>query len=78
MLKRIIISGLLLIVFGTVEIHGQEFTIDDDGIVKCEGAEPGDTGTIFGDTYEAVNCELLIQRRDEGADLSKVCRDEII
>ncbi|MEX2478493.1 MAG: BspA family leucine-rich repeat surface protein [Gracilimonas sp.] len=73
MLKKILFSGILMSITLSVNIQAQEFTVDDNGIVKCEGAEPGDTGTLFGDTYEAVDRDLLIQRRDQGADLSKVC-----
>lgn len=49
------------------------FTIDLNGIVKCGGAIPGDKGIINGIEYEAVDRSLLIQRRDQGADLTKVC-----
>jgi hypothetical protein len=28
---------------------GKDFTIDDNGIVKCSGGEVGDTATLFGD-----------------------------
>lgn len=73
MLKKILFSGMLIGLMVGVDVLAQEFTIDDNGIVKCEGAEPGDTGNIFGETYEAVDRDLLLQRKDEGADLSKVC-----
>lgn len=52
---------------------GQSFTIDENGIVKCKGVNPGVTGLVSGVEYESVDRALLIQRRDEGKDLTKVC-----
>ncbi len=50
------------------------FFLDDNAVtIRCPGAEPGDSGMVNGIEYEAVDRDLLIQRRDEGADLSKVC-----
>jgi surface protein len=52
---------------------GQSFTIDNNGIVKCKGVNSGVTGSVSGVIYESVDRALLIQRRNEGADLTKVC-----
>jgi len=41
--------------------------------VKCPFASGGEKGMIDGVEYEAVNRNLLDQRRDDGSDLSKVC-----
>jgi len=50
------------------------FYLHDNGItVQCENCAPGDTGTVKRVTYEAVDYLLLIQRKEEGADLSKLC-----
>jgi hypothetical protein len=46
---------------------------DANGTIKCPDAEPGDKGMVNGKLYEAVDRALLIQRRDEGADLTCVC-----
>ncbi|MFD2199993.1 BspA family leucine-rich repeat surface protein [Shivajiella indica] len=46
---------------------------DANGTIKCPDAQPGDKGIVKGKIYEAVDRELLIQRRDEGADLTCVC-----
>jgi surface protein len=54
-------------------VTGQNFTIDLKGIVKCPNAKVGDKATLFGVTYEAVDNNLLVLRRNEGADLTKVC-----
>src|SRR6056297_3073445 len=50
------------------------FTRADNGVtIVCTDASPGDTGIVNGVTYEAVDNTLLRIRRDEGADLTKVC-----
>ena len=67
------LSCILLYIFLSTSVYGQTFTIDIKGIVKCPNAKPGDKATLFGVTYEAVDNALLIQRRDQGADLTKVC-----
>lgn len=58
-----------------VKAHFAElFYLNENGItVHCPLASPGDTGIIDGVVYEAVDKELLLDRRDERADLSKVC-----
>ena len=52
--------------------NAQEFTISE-GTVFCTGAEPGDTGTIDGITYEAVDYQMLKQKIDSGEDVANVC-----
>ncbi|MEX0681108.1 MAG: BspA family leucine-rich repeat surface protein, partial [Balneolales bacterium] len=50
------------------------FYLDDNGVtIRCPGAQPGEKGMVDEVEYEAVDRDLLIQRRDEEADLSKVC-----
>jgi surface protein len=50
------------------------FYLDRNGItIKCENCQPGDTGTVNGILYEAVDRDLLEQRRDEEADLTVLC-----
>ncbi len=50
------------------------FYLDYNGItVKCINCVAGDKGKIGDVMYEAVDRDLLIKRRDEGVDLSKVC-----
>ena len=41
--------------------------------VRCIGASPGEMVFVEEVEYEVVDRELLIQRRNEGADLTKVC-----
>jgi surface protein len=45
----------------------------ENGTIKCPGTVPGEKGMVDGKVYEAVDRVLLIQRRDEGADLTCVC-----
>ena len=50
------------------------FYLDYNGItVKCINCVAGDKGKVGDVMYEAVDRDLLIKRRGEGADLSKVC-----
>ena len=63
---------LLLICMGR-SAQAQTITIGADGIVRCENVPIGTTQTIGFDTYEVVDLALLRQRRNEGADLSRVC-----
>lgn len=51
---------------------GSEF-FEENGIIKCPEATPGKRGWVNGKLYEAVDRALLVQRRDEGADLGCVC-----
>ena len=41
--------------------------------IMCPNTTPGEKGFVDGVEYESVNRELLIQRRNEEVDLSKVC-----
>ena len=70
-MRTLLVSLFLIIISPT--LFGQSITIGEDGIVRCKDVAIGTTEEISGDTYEVVNRDLLIQRRDEGADLSKVC-----
>ena len=50
------------------------FILHENGVtITCDGANPGDTGVVNGITYEAVDRTLLLTRRTEGADFSKLC-----
>lgn len=55
-------------------VFKEPFYLASNGItVMCPNTSAGDKGFINGTEYESVDRKLLIQRRDEGADLSKVC-----
>jgi len=50
------------------------FYLDENGVtIKCFNSQPGETGTLNNITYEAVDRDLLIQRRDNGFDLTELC-----
>ncbi|WP_194775690.1 BspA family leucine-rich repeat surface protein [Pararhodonellum marinum] len=50
------------------------FQPSENGITcKCETANPGEKGLFNGVEFEAVDNVLLRQRRDENADMSKLC-----
>ena len=72
-MNRLTPLTLLAFLFLITPVLAQEITIGSDGIVRCKDVPIGTTKTIGFDTYEVVDRGLLIQRRDEGADLSKKC-----
>lgn len=58
----------------SLDLGKPTFYLDYNGItVKCINCVAGDKGKLGDVVYEAVDRDLLIKRRDEGADLSKVC-----
>ena len=70
-MKRLVLFIIALSV--TTPIFSQSITISENGIVTCKDVPIGTTETIHGDTYEVVDRDLLIQRRNEDADLTKAC-----
>ena len=64
----------IMILFPVLLMGQGTFFLDANGVtIRCPGALPGETGTVAGIEYEAVDRDLLIQRRNEEADLSLVC-----
>ena len=54
--------------------NDSNFFLNSNGItIMCPDTSPGETGIVEDVEYESVDRALLIQRRDEGADLTKVC-----
>ena len=50
------------------------FRLADNGVTcKCENVKVGEKGSINGVEYEVVDNTLIRQRRDEGADMTKLC-----
>ncbi len=49
------------------------FSLNSNGTINCKDIPFGITGLINEEIYEVVDRDLLIQRRNEGGDLSKVC-----
>lgn len=72
-----IFISLISIISGFSFAQAQDnpnFFLHENGVtIMCPDAEVGETGTVDEVEYEAVDRELLIQRRNEGADLTRVC-----
>ncbi len=52
----------------------QKIYLDSNGVtIRCENCQVRDKAVVDGIEYEVVGNELLRQRRDEGADLTKLC-----
>ena len=71
------ITDLILALF---ELEEEEILLgssskffEENGTIKCPKATPGEKGILNDKVYEAVDRALLIQRKDEGADLTCVC-----
>ncbi len=63
---------------GISQVQLQTIYLDTNGItIRCENANVGEKGTVNGVEYEVVDRNLLIQRRDQGADLTKVCTSKV-
>ena len=73
-MKRI---GLISILLGLVVIYAypQDFFLDENGVtIKCENCRSGDTGTVNGILYKAVDSRYLrLIKRDKTADLTRLC-----
>jgi hypothetical protein len=66
-----------VIIFSLITVEGlysQDnptfYLAENDITIMCTAAEVGEIGIVDGIEYEAVDRELLIQRRDESADLT--------
>lgn len=71
--KKIVVDGTKNNIIATFR-QSEVFYLNTNGITcMCPNASPGEKGIIDGIEYEAVDRGLLEKRRDEGADLTKVC-----
>jgi uncharacterized repeat protein (TIGR02543 family) len=58
----------------TVVFRKPIFRLSENGVTCiCENVKPGEKGFINGIEYEAVDNNLIRKRRDEGADMTKLC-----
>ena len=63
-------SAQLTVTAGTESV----FFLAENGItISCPEADPGDKGFVGDVEYEAVDRNLLIERRNENADLTRLC-----
>ena len=67
------LADLLLQFEQLVNNQSNQIFYDKNGTIKCPTAKVGEKGFVNGKQYEAVDRDLLIKRRDEGADLTCVC-----
>ncbi len=57
-----------------VNFRNPVFRIAENGVTcVCENVKPGEKGFINGVEFEAVDNDLIIKRRNEGTDMSKLC-----
>jgi surface protein len=62
----------------TAKFKENTFFLNDNGVtIMCPESNVGDKGIVNGVEYESVDNELLVKRRNEGADLSKVCTSHV-
>ncbi|WP_373495065.1 BspA family leucine-rich repeat surface protein [Aquiflexum sp.] len=74
--QRISVDGVknVTVKFICDEDDDPRFYLAENGITcKCEGVNPGDKGFLNGVEFEAVDNALLRQRRDQNADMTKLC-----
>jgi len=58
----------------TVKFREPIFRLSENGVTCiCENVKSGEKGFINGIEYEAVDNNLIRKRRDEGADMTKLC-----
>ena len=76
-LKRYIALVSVLLLSTSVSL-AQDFYLDSNGItVRCENAQVGETGTVFGIEFLAVDNTTIAQKRDEGRDMGTVCTSNV-
>ena len=77
--KNLYILPVILILMNTVLTKAQgTFELHENGItIQCKNVAPGDTGSVNGILYTAVDNELLKIKKNSGVDLSTVCTSMI-
>jgi len=78
MKKLIVLSITVILIFVSFGItqaqNNSNFYLHENGVtIMCPEATVGETGSVNGIEYEAVDRALLIERRNQGADLTRVC-----
>ena len=76
-MNRFTALTLLALLLLSAPSLAQEITIGSDGIVRCKDVPIGTTQTIGFSTYEVADRDLIIQKRDQGNDLSLLCVSNI-
>lgn len=79
---RIINTSLLFLFVGVITLScgtdsstpKNQFFLDSNNVtIKCPGTSPGDMGIVNATEFESVDNELLRNRVQSGADMTKVC-----
>ena len=66
--------SLLILIIPISSAFAQTFGIHENGVtVVCDGAQPGDTGSIFGETYTAVSEATLRSMANNNENIETVC-----
>lgn len=72
-MRKVIFGVIGMLVLSTFSSNAQQFTIGEDGIVKCERAEVGDTGTISGVTYTKIDSKEDLQTHGGAVSAELAC-----
>lgn len=73
------LSSFLFLLIPNQLLAQDNFYLHENGVtVMCPDAEVGETGVVDGVEYEAVDRDLLNHRKNDEADLSKVCTSHIV
>ena len=72
------LSVLAVLACMSFTVQAQDFYLDANGItVRCENAQVGDTGTVFGMEYLAVDNNTIVSEHDSGRDMGTVCTSHV-
>lgn len=77
MKKTLLTFMFLLLSLTTNQVFAQNFALDEQGILKCDNAAVGDTATVSGNIYTAVDRDLLITMIGDGTAPLYVCTSHV-
>ena len=77
MRKILLTSTFLLLSFITNQVFAQDFIVDENGILKCDNATVGDTATVSGNVYTAVDRVMLDSLIAADTDPLYVCTSHV-
>lgn len=77
MKKTLLTTVLLLLSFITNQVYSQNFVLDENGILKCDNAAIGDTVTVSGNIYTAVDRDLLVTMIADTTKTLYVCTSHV-
>ncbi len=77
MKNTLLTSALLLISLVTSQAFAQDFVLDEQGILTCESTAVGDTATVYGNVYIAVDRVMLDSLIAADSDPLYVCTSHV-